>query len=172
MSVKVPTNIEVAVEAEGSTASVSWQLDGARYHVWFNLETRVLHTELRTKRAMLYKNPMAEHGTPGHFGTRRLDANNKTNAAVVALVFQKIEEMDLIKRAKNVATKRAAAAQAENVEASRQKRIATAAPRLFDVLKELSACVMDQRTAGRNSHRCDRCDRASDAAEELIRELA
>ena len=48
-----PANIAVSGLSDfHSRAAASWEMDGARFHVWFNVETKELDADNR-----VYKNP-------------------------------------------------------------------------------------------------------------------
>lgn len=63
-------------------AWLSWECDGARYHIHFHGElTPALEIE---DGATLYKNPLVERGHPEHYDPRKLDPTAKANAAMLA----------------------------------------------------------------------------------------
>lgn len=91
---KTPTNVHVdGLSAFHNRAAASWNLDGARYHVWFDLETKQVEAGY-----VLYKNPPLDVSSrdPGFFNTRKLDADSPSNAKVIERVFAEIEERGLI----------------------------------------------------------------------------
>lgn len=78
--------------------TLGWHAYGCKFHVWMNGKG-VMDRHRSTRKATLYKNPVPKRGEPGHFSTRRLDADGKGNAAMIARVRGSILLHDCIARA-------------------------------------------------------------------------
>jgi hypothetical protein len=117
----------------GVRAAACFEMEGARYHIWFDTATG-------EREDVLYKNPLRSVGRhdPGHFETRSLDAANKANAPIVAALFAEIEERKLVEAALAAEAEKAAQKQAERAAAHRLHLKQQAGPALFDLLKMLA----------------------------------
>lgn len=152
---KTPTNIEVQITPGSDIqASASWQMDGARYHVWFDLRTKEIQKDLSIGRhaargRILYKNPLVDRRHPDHFETRRLDADAAQNAKIIGLVFKEIEDKNLIAKAKADETEKERKRQEANAEHSRQARVKEAGLRLVKALRLLVDDAPDARHLAR-----------------------
>lgn len=128
---KSPENIHVAGIYAGNAAA-NFEMDGARYHIWFNIDTM-------EPQSTLYKNP--PHGvnrhTPGHFDTRHLDATNKKNKPLVDALFAHIREHGLLEAAIGKEAAKKAQQDAEIMDAYRRKVKERAGPDLYDALRGL-----------------------------------
>lgn len=92
---RIPTGIHVdCIDDSKERAAASWNMDGARYHVWFSIKTMKHH-------GVLYKNPPlgVERHSAGHFDTRKLDITSATNAKIVKHVFEAIADGGMLKAA-------------------------------------------------------------------------
>lgn len=98
-------------------ASAGWESGDARFHVWFDPVTRTVepgHAFGKSDARLIYKNSTADHGQPGYFPTRKLDADSPGNVAILEHVFETINREGLIAKA------RAAKKEAARVEAEKQ----------------------------------------------------
>lgn len=87
---KKVTNISVtSLNFEKTRAAAMWDLGRARFHVWFELDTREIEG------SVLYKN---EPETP-NFKVRRLDALATSNAWHIRQAFEEIDRGNLIAQA-------------------------------------------------------------------------
>src|SRR5678816_1801499 len=103
------TNVSVnSLSAFSRRAAASWSMKGARFHVWFNVDTLVLDSDRR-----IYKNPPLgiDRKHPDHFDTRYLRADVQKNQEIIRQVFSEIGSKGLI-----------AAAIAAEEEKERQKQ--------------------------------------------------
>lgn len=128
---KEMTDIHVdSVYLPSNRAAAGFSLNGARYHLWFNLAT------LKTEDDVLYKNPpigIKSHD-PGYFYTRRLDATNRVNASLVAKLFVEIKERKLVEAAIQAALDKEAEYQREMAEKEREWAKKEAGPDLYAAL--------------------------------------
>lgn len=133
-------NISVEVTASypyDKRASASWESEGARFHVWFDVATKEIHREYGTGKLIIYKNPplRIERNSPEHFNTRYLDGDKPCNAALLRQVFDVIERNSLIAKGIAVAEEKQRQRDAENLEVARQNRMMEAGPRLYALVK-------------------------------------
>lgn len=126
------------VDVEFSRAdnfAAGFNLDGARYHVWFHPDTK------RIPDGTLYKNCALGLSTddPGYFHTRRLDVSSKASADLVAKMFETIDRDNLIHKAKadRVAKETREAAQRREVDISYAKSLA--GDELYEALQRMLA---------------------------------
>jgi hypothetical protein len=126
-----PENVRVE-HVSNSKAAACFEMDGARFHVWFN-------TDILEREHILYKNPPQGTGSrdPGYFATRRLDATNRANKVLVDGVFQEIKERGLIEAAKEAQAAEQAKIKEANEAAYRRRLKKEAGPELYEALKEL-----------------------------------
>jgi hypothetical protein len=72
------TNVKVSIYNDDATLfCVSWEHDGAHYHVWVDRHTYTIEPDpAHNRRPTLYKNPPqgVRVGMDGYFRTRKLDA--------------------------------------------------------------------------------------------------
>lgn len=139
---KIPTNIHVDGYSDFSdNAAAAWDLDGARYHVWFNLKTKEIASAHGRANPTLYKNPPqgVESKDPGYFRTVYLDATAQVHAPIVKHVFEAIEDGALIAVAIAAEKEKERQRQAENNARIRQEKIEEAGPRLLEALRDLKA---------------------------------
>jgi hypothetical protein len=77
MTVPSITNVKVSIYNDSATLfRLSWEHDGAHYHVWIDRHTYTIEPDPAYKRPTLYKNPPqnVHVGMDGYFRTRKLDA--------------------------------------------------------------------------------------------------
>ena len=78
MTVTSFTNIKVSIYNDNATLfCLSWEHDGARYHVWLDRHTYTIERDpAYNRRPTLYKNPPhgVHLGMDGYFRTCKLDA--------------------------------------------------------------------------------------------------
>jgi hypothetical protein len=78
MTVTPFTNVKVSIYDDNAMLfSLSWEHDGARYHVWIDRHTYTIEPDPGYKRRpTLYKNPPQDVrvGMDSYFRTRKLDA--------------------------------------------------------------------------------------------------
>ena len=77
MTVTSFTNVKVSIYNDSATLfHLSWEHDGAHYHVWIDRHTYTIEPDPAYKRPTLYKNPPqnVHVGMDGYFRTRKLDA--------------------------------------------------------------------------------------------------
>lgn len=161
------TNIAVAVDPSypySKRASASWDTEGARFHVWFDVQTNEISREYGSGKLIIYKNPPLDldRKDPSHFNTRFLDGDKPCNAEILLHVFGVIDRDGLIAKGIAEATKREEERQAASKEADRQERIKEAGPKLVKALRNmvhLAVLVPGDKTP----HHSD--------AEALLREL-
>ena len=131
----LPTGIHVSnYEPYNKRAAAGWNLDGARYHFWFKVDTKKVEDEI------IYKNPFldVQRHAPGHFETRKLDALAAKNAQIVKHVFEAIEDGSMIAVAiSDYEFKERQRAEEEKAH-RREQRIKEAGPRLFEELERLA----------------------------------
>jgi hypothetical protein len=70
----------------GSKYAIGWSIGDARFHIW--AEQRRGRRELE---GTIFKNSTAQHGAPGHFDTRQLNPEHKTQAAILAEVLAVVD---------------------------------------------------------------------------------
>ena len=118
-------------------ASASWEEDGARFHVWFDVGTKEILREYGTNKKIIYKNPphCIAHNSTGDFKTRYLDGDKTRNADTLRHVFAVIERDGLIAKGIAIAEEKERQRQAQSAEAERQERIRDAAPKLVEALR-------------------------------------
>lgn len=117
---KTPSNIVVGnINDYSSRASVSWILDGARFHVWFDTKTMEIDRD-----RVIYKNPLPEvaYNSPEHFKTRHLDMDTPSNAALVKHIFEVIKDGALIEAAIAQQKRADAEADAKRQQVARDNR--------------------------------------------------
>lgn len=136
---KTPTNIQVQTSGiDSKKAAASWELDGARYHVWFDLKTKEIAADFRIGRnaseGTVYKNPLMEdRNHPDFFNTRKLDVS--AHVGIIGQVFKEIEAKGLIAKALAAEEEKERQRQAESKEYRRQEKIKEAAPKLLALVK-------------------------------------
>lgn len=136
---KTPTNVHVDnYTSFNKRASVGWNFDGARYHVWIDVETLAIDGKFSSAGpGTLYKNPPleVERGEPGHYDARLLDATATKNAALIARVFEIVKRDGLV--AKAIAKQNAADQRKRDGYAAAAKvaRIKEAGPELLEALR-------------------------------------
>jgi len=132
------TNIHVDnVSRDFKRAAAGWQDGEARYHFWFNIETRQIEgcSFLGEGFPVIFKNSLEmDHRMPGYFNTRKLDATVARNVAIVAEVWTEIERDNLIAKALAERKIEDAALIQKAKESQRQARIADAAPKMHAIL--------------------------------------
>ena len=132
-----PENIEVGnLSHHKDRASAHWTLDGARFHVWFDIATLTVEgarSHGLNAKPTLYKNPIP----PEDWDTRRLDASKPHHAEVIRQVFARVIERGLIGAAIAAAEEEERKLDAEAEEARNQERIKEAAPDLLAALEGL-----------------------------------
>lgn len=78
MTVTSFTNVKVSIYNDDATLfCLSWEHDGAHYHVWIDRHTYTIEPDPAfNRRPTLYKNPPqnVRVGMDGYFRTRKLDA--------------------------------------------------------------------------------------------------
>jgi hypothetical protein len=78
MTISPFTNVQVSIYSDNATLFfLSWEHDGARYHVWIDRHTYTIESDPSYKRRpTLYKNPRhgVRAGMDGYFRRRKLDA--------------------------------------------------------------------------------------------------
>ena len=126
-----PENVRVE-NIGGPKASACFEMDGARFHIWFKPITL-------EREDILYKNPPQGTGSrdPGYFPTRRLDATTRANKTLVDGVFKEIEERGLIQKAQDAHAAEQAKIKEANEAAYRRRLKKEAGPELYEALKEL-----------------------------------
>jgi hypothetical protein len=127
-------NVRVdSISRVNNQAAACFEMDGARFHIWFNMVTG-------KRDGVLYKNPLlsVERHDPGHFETRSLDATNKANAAIVAALFAEIEERKLVEAALAAEAEKEAKKREELAAAHRLHLKQEAGPAMFDALLTLA----------------------------------
>jgi hypothetical protein len=137
---KKPTNVQVSLrDISSKTASASWTMDGARFHVWFNIDTLEIDGDYPRRYPVIYKNPplRMDRNDPEFFDTRKLDATAAANAGIIEIVFAEIEKKDLISVARKDAEMREAQRQAESKAAIRRGRMEEAGPDLYNDLASM-----------------------------------
>lgn len=111
-------------DPEVARVSADWKDSEGRYHVWFDPNSRTLHTSVGFgkfhKEGTIYKNPLVEPGQPGYFDTRKLDAASPKNQRILEFVFETINREGLIAKARVAAEQR----EKERLEAVRVERVA------------------------------------------------
>lgn len=115
----MPTNIKVdCTSSYSKRAAASWHMDGARFHVWFNLDTKELDRE-----GLIYKNPLegTDRNSPSHFNTRKLDGTLPTNAKIIKQVFAEIDSKSLIAAALEVEAEKERKTQEANAAYKREE---------------------------------------------------
>lgn len=101
------TDVYYDVEGyDGQTHCIGWKTADARWHVW-------LSGSAMSDNVTLFKNPLVKSGQPGYFDTRRLDATNKGNAAMIAAAKAIIERDGLKAKAQAAYEAKQAAEKAE-----------------------------------------------------------
>jgi hypothetical protein len=133
------TNINVTVTESypySKRASASWEAEGARFHVWFDVGTMELDRDSHRDgtKLIVYKNSTVSHKEPGYFKTRYLDGDKPGNAAIIRHVFGVIESSGLIAKAIAWVEDEQRRRDAEHKVAVRQERIKEAGLALFDAL--------------------------------------
>jgi hypothetical protein len=71
------TNVNVSIYNDTATTScLSWEHDGARYHVWIDRHSYTIEADPTFRRPTIYMNPpqSVRVGMDGYFPTRKLDA--------------------------------------------------------------------------------------------------
>lgn len=127
---KIPADnirdVEYKIEKWGdhNSHSVSWKTADARYHIW-------LSGSLMSDNTVLFKNSLVARDQPGYFDTRRLDATNKGNAAMIAAVKAIVERDDLKVKAQ------AAYEAAQEAEQAESERCATLLQDARDIAKSM-----------------------------------
>jgi hypothetical protein len=106
--------------------AIGWTIGAARFHIWA-VQNRA--DNVRLLEGYVYKNSIAQHGRPGYFHTRQIDAEAKTQAAILAEVLAIVDRDDLVAKAR--------AAKAEHN--ARHKRIADLSAELSAMEKEVVA---------------------------------
>ena len=127
----------------GKRAAAGWRLNGARYHVWFDVDTKAIERRTLKSTPTLYKNPLVESDHSDYFDTRYLDATKPGNAAAIREVFAYIEAHGLIAAAiaaKDAEEKKRADESAAYVRAEQVK---AAAPELLAALEAIEAGFRD-----------------------------
>lgn len=128
---KTPTNVQVQTSGiDSKKASASWELDGARYHVWFDIKTKEITPDFSVGRnaskRTVYKNPlMDDRNHPDFFDTRKLDVG--AHVAIIGKVFEEIEAKGLIAKALAAEEEKERQRQAASKEYQRQEKIKEAA---------------------------------------------
>ena len=77
MTVTSFTNVKVSIYNDDATLfCLSWEHDGAHYHVWIDRHTYMIEPDPVFRRPTLYKTPLqnVRVGMDGYFRTRKLDA--------------------------------------------------------------------------------------------------
>jgi len=77
MTVTSFTNVKVSIYNDNATLfCMSWEHDGAHYHIWIDRHTYMIERDPAYRRPTLYKNPPqnVRVGMDGYFCTRKLDA--------------------------------------------------------------------------------------------------
>jgi hypothetical protein len=118
---------------DDSVAALGCEFDGARYHVWLDVETRELCHDLCGAPPVLYKNPPlnVEKGMPGHYWTRKLRADSAPSKAIIDAMFAAWDRENLKAKADQARADAIAAADRERQQRAAANSIDEAAPRLF-----------------------------------------
>lgn len=121
-------NVQVTVSAFSRRASASWTDDGARFHVWFDIDTKELDSERK-----IYKNPPdgVDSKHPDYFRTRYLDGELPKNAEIIKRVLAEVDRRNLIAAALAVEEEKLRQRKAENDEHIRVEKIKASALRLL-----------------------------------------
>ena len=118
-------------------AAAGWHLAGARYHFWFNVETKKIDGEI------IYKNPLLDVDSrhPSYFSPRKLNALAPSNALIVARVFEAIEARNMIGAAISAEISEQRAREEEYKREAREERIRAAGLELLAMLREVVAYI-------------------------------
>lgn len=134
-------NIHVdSYDEYGQKAAACWEADGACYHFWFKVESKVIDRSPFSGLGTIYKNPLKpglKDSDPGYFPTRHLNASAAKNVGIVAHVFEVIEREGLIAKAIEAYKARESKKRAEAAEWRRIERIKEAGPKLYEALLNL-----------------------------------
>lgn len=105
-----PTIQNIHVDSiNGSKYAIGWTIGDARFHVW--AEQRRGRRELE---GTIFKNSIAPHGTAGHFDTRQLNPEHKTQGAILAAVLAVVDRDNLLAKAYQAERDRVRRAQRRN----------------------------------------------------------
>lgn len=80
--------------------AIGWTIGADRFHVWAVQQRR---DRSRILEGIVYKNSIAKHGEPGHYHTRQLDPETKTQAEILAEVLAVVDRDDLVEKARQAA---------------------------------------------------------------------
>lgn len=129
-----------SASAYSRRAAVAWNEDGARFHVWFNIDTKALDSDQR-----IYKNPPngVDHTHPDYFRTRYLDASNAKNVEIIKHVFAEVDRRGLVALALADEAEKERKRIADNDERARLNRIEEAALALYDACVAAEAVLVD-----------------------------
>jgi hypothetical protein len=131
-------SVQVNQYSEYSDFSLGWDdVEGNRYHVWFDRTTRTRRDDT------LYKNPPL--GTPykgeGYFHTRQLDLNKKANISAYTEALMVANDHKLFDKAEETIAAARAAEQRENEEAARIRRVKDRGVELLGALEQMVAVL-------------------------------
>jgi hypothetical protein len=115
---------------------LSWEFDGARYHIWENSTD------------VLYKNPpiTIKHDEPGYFRTRKLDPGSKVNQAMILEARSIARRDDLYKKAAIAQKQKAHAEKMAQLAAIAVRRKHDAGEVLYDACERALAALNDMTT--------------------------
>lgn len=127
-------SVKVNQYSEHSNMALGWNdVEGNRYHVWFDRVTRTRRND------KLYKNPALS--TPyqgkGYFHTRHLDVSAKTNMEAYTLALQIANDGKLFDRAEEKVAAKRVEEQRKNQKAALIHRIKEHGVELLEALEEM-----------------------------------
>lgn len=137
----MPTDVQVtSISSFSKRAAAAWNMDGARFHVWFDFNTKKLDSD-----RLIYKNPPhgVDHQHPDYFKTRYLKADLPKNAETLQQVFAEIDRRDLITAALAAEKEEFRKRDAENVERARLNRITEAALLLYEACEAAEQVLVE-----------------------------
>jgi hypothetical protein len=127
---KTISNIQVRRNTQYSDYALSCEFDGARYHIWYDGETRV-------KLPILYKNPPLgiDRKSPEHFSTRHLSIDSAFGSKLVAEMLAYATAHSLFDKADEQIQEDARQELKRAKENKRKKLIEQAALELYEALE-------------------------------------
>lgn len=126
---KVPENIQCDVSGYG--CSVSWEWNGARYHMWL--------TNSSARSDILFKHSLAPRSAPGYFNTRHL--KQSAHVKMIAYVLDIVSRERLVEKATIAHEVEEATRVAAQTENARRTKLRQFAPDLLKALRDLTDAV-------------------------------
>jgi len=118
--------------------SLSCHCDGARYHVWVNVEGHTLRNYSTTQGPILFKNPLVDRGQEGYYSTRKLATNSKFGIELIGKMFEFADKHGLWEKAEEEMRNRENEEMRQHHKAVRLSHLKEAGPEMFKVLEAIA----------------------------------